>query len=241
MPFDPTSKDDKAQLYQALKAIAKLTYGDTVDFVIDRAIGQPVPHGDNWQRNYRRGEYNSTIAQITYRWIEKHHFVVAHEIAPDIFPNTAARQWRAILNERADDTRLKLVLVPSTLGVIQRDSQLKAVDQVIKHGQRFCFELDSDNDGYAIALKGHGDRWEMIPLGMDGKSAVGQLQKGINRLPQDLQGNIDPISEDSDEGISDFVIITAATNRIPVEISHLIKWANENECALNRRVVRLDR
>lgn len=117
MSFDAENKADKAQLYQALKAIAKLTYGDTVDLVIDRAMGQPIPHGDNWQCNYRRGEYDSTIAQITHRWVEKHHFKLAHEVAPDIFPNTPARQWRAILNERADETHLSLVLVPSTLGV----------------------------------------------------------------------------------------------------------------------------
>ncbi|MDO6591499.1 hypothetical protein DS901_09040 [Loktanella sp. D2R18] len=154
LSFDPENTDDKAQLYQALKAIAKLSYGDTVELLIDRAVGQPIPRGLGSTRNLRRGTYDSIVAQITHRWIEKHHFTLAHEVSPDIFPNTPARQWRKILDERTDEGRLSLVLVPSTLSVVQRESQLEKVKQVIKLGQRFCLELDSSNHGHAIGVGG---------------------------------------------------------------------------------------
>lgn len=236
MSFDPENKPDKAQLYQVLKSVAKLSYGDTVDLVIDRAVGQPVPHGTDWQRNYRSGAYDSVIAQITHRWVEKHHFALAHEVSPDIFPNTPERQWRKILDERADESRLRLVLVPSTFGVVQRESQLEKVKQVIKLGQRFCFELDSDSDGYAIALQGRGDHWNVIDLGVEGE-AVGAIKQGMNRLPQLPNDQIDPIWEESDEGVTDFVLVTAATNRMPTEVSNLIKWINETESQLHCETV----
>lgn len=240
MAFDPSTKADKAQLYQALKAIAKLSYDDTVDLVIDRAIGHAIPHGDNWQRNYRRGEYDATIAQIVHRWVEKHYFTVAHEVAADIFPNTPARQWRKILDKRTDDSRLNLVLVQSSLGVVQRESQFEAVKQVIKLGQRFCLELDSDIDGYAVALQGRGDQWNVIPLGLDGKQAVGAIKFGINRLPQLPNGQLDPIWEDSDEGITDFVVISAKADKIPLEIERQIKWVFDYDCAIYRSTIRFE-
>ena len=214
MPFDPTNKADKAQLYQVLKAIAKLGYGDTVDLLIDRAVGQPVPHGDNWQRNYRRGEYDSVIAQITHRWVETNHFTLAHEVAPDIFPNTPARQWRRVLDERADETKLRLMIVKPAFGIAKRKSQLGEVDQIIKWGQFFCLELDSEVEGYAVALQSQGEEWGVIPLGPNGKGTAGPIQQGVNYLPQDSEGNLDPLEEDSDEGLTDFVVITAKTDRI---------------------------
>lgn len=240
MPFDPASKDDKAQLYRVLKAIAKLSYGDTVDLLIDSAVGQPVPHGDNWQRNYRRGEYDSVIAQTTHRWVEKHHFTLAHEVSPDIFPNTPTRQWRKILDERATSDGFNLVLVPSTFGVVQRDSQLEKVEQIIKLGQRFCFELDSHIDGYAIALQGRGDQWDVIGLGHEGE-AVASVTVGRNRLPQLPNGQLDPISESSDEGITDFVMVVATNDQIPLETERLIPWVHNNGSNIYRRAVQLMR
>jgi len=192
MTFDPTSKDDKKQLYKVLKAVARLNYGDTIDLVIDRAIGQPIPHGPTWQRNYRRGEYDSVIAQITH-------------------------------------------------GIAKRKSQLDKVDQIIKWGQLFCLELDSETDCYAIAFQSRGDDWGVLSLGANGKDASGSIQKGINRLPQDNDGNLDPFEEDSDEGLTDFVVVTAKTDRIPMEIDRLIKWVNENECNIYRQTIRLTR
>jgi len=209
MTFDPTSKDDKKQLYKVLKAVARLNYGDTIDLVIDRAIGQPIPHGPTWQRNYRRGEYDSVIAQITHRWVEKHHFT--------------------------------LMLVRSSFGIAKRKSQLDKVDQIIKWGQLFCLELDSETDCYAIAFQSRGDDWGVLSLGANGKDASGSIQKGINRLPQDNDGNLDPFEEDSDEGLTDFVVVTAKTDRIPMEIDRLIKWVNENECNIYRQTIRLTR
>ena len=241
MTFDPTSKDDKKQLYKVLKAVARLNYGDTIDLVIDRAIGQPIPHGPTWQRNYRRGEYDSVIAQITHRWVEKHHFTHAHKVGPDIFPDTPARQWRKILDKRADETHLRLMLVRSSFGIAKRKSQLDKVDQIIKWGQLFCLELDSETDCYAIAFQSRGDDWGVLSLGANGKDASGSIQKGINRLPQDNDGNLDPFEEDSDEGLTDFVVVTAKTDRIPMEIDRLIKWVNENECNIYRQTIRLTR
>ena len=240
MSFDAENKEDKAQLYQVLKAVAKLAYGDTVELVIDRAVGQPIPRGLGATRNLRRGEYDSLVAQITHRWVEKFHFTLAHEVAPDLFPNTPVRQWRKILNERAGETGFNLVLVPSTFGALQRESEMEKAEQVIKLGQKFCLKLESNIDCHAIALQGRGDHWNVIGLG-DHKTASAVIQTGINHLPQLSNGQLDPLCENSDEGITDFVMITAATDRIPLEVERLIKWVNENECNIHLKVVKLER
>ncbi|WP_093996433.1 hypothetical protein [Octadecabacter ascidiaceicola] len=124
--------------------------------------------------------------------------------------------------------------------MVQRESQLEKVDQVIRFGQRFSLELNSSTDGHTIAFQGRGDQWNVVGLG-DHETASTSIRAGINRLPQMPNGQIDPIWEENDEGITDFVMITAATDRIPLEVERLIKWVNENECNVHRKVVRLER
>lgn len=237
MTFDPKSKSDKARLYPVLKALAGFDPRKTPEIIMDDAVGYPIPHGKDYTRNMRRGEINSTVAQIVHRWIEKHHFKLAHEISPEIFPDTPARRWRKILDDRATTESLSLLLVKSELGVVQRESQLERVQQVIKLGQRFCFELDSGAEGHALALQGRGDHWHVIEMGQDGDAVTG-IQYGMNRLPRLANGKLDLIWEDSDEGITDFVLITTVTNRIPLDIDRLIRWVAENGCNIHWATVR---
>ena len=237
MSFDPKNKDHKAQLYRALVAAAELSNARFDEF-LQIPFNPPWALAPNYRRNLQRGDYSAIRAQVLYEFLRDHHFTVAHRAAPDIFPYTPAMRWREILDHRATSDRLRLVFVPRSMGIVERESQLKPADTTIRLGQLFCFELDSETDGYAIALQGRGEQWHGIPLGPEGE-APGPIHPGTNRLPQRADGALDPFSENHHEGPHDFVLITAEDPTVPVSIDRLISWVHAHPCSLYRTHVQV--
>ncbi len=231
MTFDPKNKAHKAQLYPVLKALADLDPRKTPELIMDDAVGHPIARGQDYVRNMRRGEINSTFADLTYQWLLEHHFDLAHRISPEIFPETPEQRWQAILDERAITNRFRLVLVPREMGVVQRKSQLKPAGATLSLGQHFCFELDSEAEGYAIALQGVRGQWHNIPLGSDG-GVIAPLKRGMNQLPQMPDGTLDPLSETHDEGQHEFVLVTAPSSGIPTTVKTLIPLVSKADCDL---------
>lgn len=217
MSFDPKSKSDKAKLYPVLKALADLDPRKTPELIMDDAVGYPVARGQDYIRNMRRGEIAATYAALIHHWLLEHHFDLAHRLAPEIFPETPEQRWQAILDERARPDCFRLVLVPLTMGIVERESQLKPAEKTIRLGERFCFELDSETEGYAIAFQAVRGQWHNIPLGSNGEVSA-PIHSGQSRLPKNSDGKIDPLAENHDEGLHDFVLITAPTSDIPTSI-----------------------
>jgi hypothetical protein len=148
-----------------------------------------------------------------------HHFDLAHRLAPEIFPETPVQRWQAIKDERAISDRLRLVLVPLTMGIVERESQSKPADTTIRLGERFCFELESETEGHAIAFQAVRGQWHNVPLGSKGEVST-PSQSGQNRLPKRSDGQVDTLSENPDEGVHEFVLITAPTDDIPANIQN---------------------
>jgi hypothetical protein len=236
MSFDPKNKADKAKLFPVLKALADLDPRKTPELIMDDAVGYPVARGQDYVRNMRRGEIAATYAALIHQWLLEHHFDLAHRVAPEIFPETPEQRWQAIVNERAISERFRLVLVPQTMGIVERESQLKPADMTIRLGERFCFELESGTEGYAIALQGIRDVWHNIPLGLNGEGCA-PIQSGRNRLPKTSDGKLDPLTESHDEGLYEFVLITAKTDDIPTNIQSLNTWVGDRPNTLHRITV----
>lgn len=236
MPFDPKNKADKAKLYPVLKALADLDPRKTPELIMDDAVGYPVARGQDYVRNMRRGEIAATYAALIHQWLLEHHFDLAHRLAPEIFSETAEQRWQAIVNERAISDHFRLVLVPLTMGIVERESQLKPADTTIRLGERFCFELESETEGYAIALQGIRGVWHNIPLGLNGEVCA-PIQTGQNRLPKTSDGKLDPLTESHDEGLHKFVLITAPTDDIPTKIQSLNTWVEDSPNTLHRITV----
>lgn len=236
MSFDPKNKTDKAKLYPILKALADLDPRKTPELIMDDAVGHPVARGQDYVRNMRRGEIAATYAALIHQWLLEHHFDLAHRLAPEIFPETPEQRWQAIVNERAISGRFRLVLVPLTMGIVERESQLKPADTTIRLGERFCFELDSEIEGHAIAFQAVRGQWHNVPLGSNSEVSA-LIQSGQNRLPQKLDGKIDPLAENHDEGMHEFVLITATTGDIPTSIQSLNAWIAGNASTLHRLTV----
>lgn len=236
MSFDPKNKADKAKLYPVLKALAELDPRKTPELLMDDAVGYPVARGQDYIRNMRRGEIAATYAALIHQWLLEHHFGLANRLAPEIFPETPEQRWQAILDGRAKSECFRLVLVPTTMGIVERQSQLKPADTTIRLGERFCFELDSEIEGYAIALQGVRGQWHNIPLGPNGEASA-PIQSGQNRLPKKSDGKLDPLAEDHDEGMHEFVLINAPTDDIPTSIQNLITWVAGNASTVHRLTV----
>jgi len=182
MSFDPKNKADKAKLYPVLKALADLDSRKTPDLIMDDAVGYPVARGQDYVRNMRRGEIAATYAALIHQWLTEHHFELAHRLSPEIFPETPEQRWQAILDEHAKTDRFRLILVPVTMGIVERESQLNPADMTIRLGERFCFELECRQEGTAILFqKVHGN-WHNIEIGPDSAIAA-SLKEGLNLLP----------------------------------------------------------
>ena len=233
MSFDPKNKADKAKLYPVMKALADLDPRKTPELLMDDAVGYPVARGQDYVRNMRRGEIAATYAALIHQWLLEYHFDLAHRLAPEIFPETPEHRWQAILDERAISGRLRLVLVPLTMGIVERESQLKPADTTIRLGERFCFELDSETEGYAIAFQAVRGQWHNIPLGANGETNA-RIRSGQNRLPKRSDGQIDPLTENHDEGMHEFVLITAPIDDIPTSIQSLNTWVGDRSNTLHR-------
>lgn len=236
MSFDPKNKADKAKLYPVLKALADLDPRKTPELIMDDAVGYPVARGQDYVRNMRRGEIAATYATLIHQWLLAHHFDLAHRLAPEIFPETPEQRWEAIVNERAISDRFRLVLVPLTMGIVERESQLKPADTTIRLGERFCFELDSETEGYAIAFQAVRGQWHNIPLGPNGEVSA-PIQSGQNRLPKTQDDKLDPLMENDDEGLHKFVLVTAMADNMPIDIKNIIAWVADNPHDLHRVTV----
>ncbi|MGH1357106.1 MAG: hypothetical protein ACRBBS_18840 [Thalassovita sp.] len=240
MSFDPKNKTDKAKLYPVLKALADLDPRKTPELIMDDAVGYPVARGQDYVRNMRRGEIAATYAALIHQWLLEHHFDLSHRLAPEIFPETPAQRWQAIVNERAISDRFRLVLVPLTMGIVERESQLKPANTTIRLGERFCFELESETEGHAIAFQAVRGQWQNVPLGSNGKVST-PIQSGQNRLPKRSDGQVDPLTENHDEGMHQFVMITAQTDDIPTSIQSLNAWTTDNSNTLHRITVQFEK
>jgi hypothetical protein len=233
MSFDPKNKADKAKLYPVLKVLADLNPRKTPELLMDDAVGYPVARGQDYVRNMRRGEIAATYATLIHQWLLEHHFDLAHRLEPEIFRETPEQRWRAILDERAKTERFRLVLVPLSMGIVERESQLKTSDTTIRLGERFCFELDSETDGFVIAIQRVRGQWHNIPLGSNGEPNTG-IQSGQNQFPRTMDDSLDPLTENHDEGHHEFVLITAMTDDIPTDFQSLVAWVTDSECELHR-------
>lgn len=238
MSFDPKNKTDKAKLYPVLKALADLDHRKTPELLMDDAVGYPVARGQDYVRNMRRGEIAATYATLIHQWLIEKHFEFARRLAPEIFPETPEQRWQEILNERARTDSFRLVLVPQVMGILERESQLKQADTTIRLGERFCFELESEEEGFVIALQGVRGQWHNIPLGPNGEVSA-PIRAGVSHLPRLSGGQLDPLAENHDEGLHEFVLVVAPTKDMPVDIKGLIAWIAGNQCELHRVAVQV--
>lgn len=228
MTFDPKNKSDKRQLYNVLRALSDLDPDKTPELLFDEGVGKPVARGIDYMNNVRKGEFSSTFAALIHRWLLKNHFSVAHQFAPDIFPETAEMRWRAILDERAIKGHLKIAPVKHGMGIVQRASAIASADLTLKLGQFFCLDLTSNRPGYVVAIQGLSDNWQAIRIGED-RGFVAQVDEGENLIPRTPAGQLDPLAENEASGVYEFALVRHRHNQLII-----IRFAGKY-CPVSRR------
>lgn len=233
MSFNPKNRDHKKQLYRVLRALADITLGSSPLDFLDDAVGKPLVRGTDYLSNVRKGDFSSPIATLTHQWLEKNHFDLAHRIAPDVFPDTPEMRFRKLVNEHAVRGKLRVVPANDDLGIVERASKAQSADVTIKLGQPFYFELDSDEDGYVVMYQALRNQWHPVGLGPNDEPCI-PVRKGLNTFPHGASGQPDPIEENNDLGVHEFVAVVGKevfTATSPTQNRHM---SQEDDVELHR-------
>lgn len=212
------SKSERAALYRATRAVARAS-DQSVEEIIDQAIGRALTTGVDYQSNFRQGKIARTKAKLIHAWIAKHHIDVAHTIAPEIFPMPALSAWEQYLDEHAIHGKLRIARFDRSMGLVQRKASQPKPEEVLKLGEEFCFHLDSEINGYAVAFQEYEGTLHPLPLGQnDGLAAP--IETGEQLLPIGDNGHPERLSEASDLGHHRFVVVVAENVEIlPMDVN----------------------
>ena len=200
------SEDQRKQLYVATRAVADAV-STTVEEIMDAALGRKALMGADYMSTFRRGKIRKSYAKLIHGWVSENHIEIANNIAPDLFPLPHTDAWTQYLAEHAIHGRLRIARFGrNSMGLVQRKKDLPKPDEVLKLGEEFCFHLDSDMDGFAVAFQEYKGVMHPIPLGVNGELEA-QAQKGEQLLPVSANGQPERLSEEVDLGHHRFIVV----------------------------------
>ena len=201
------SKNERAALYRVTRAVARAS-DQSVERIMEQAIDRELAIGVDYLSNFRQGKIARAKAKLIYAWIAEHHIDTAHAIEPDMFPMPPLCIWERYLDEHAIRGKLRLVRIDKSRGIVQRADNIQPADQRLRLGEEFCFELESNTKGKAIAFQGYRGKWHPLPLGENGESST-DIIAGKQILPQNMDEQLIPLIEMEDTGLHRFVFVIA--------------------------------
>ena len=204
------TKEDRKALYGVCRAIAQVE-GIHVEVLLDQAFGKRQRYGVDYISNFRQGKIARSKAKLVYVWVLEHHLETAHSIAPDLFPDDYIDAFGEFLSSKAIRGQLRIIhgklRDTSIRRLVRRASELPAFDLSLKLGEKFCFVLESDVDGVAVALQGYKGKWHPIVLGRAGNELATDIFERMQLLPMDNKFQPIALVETEDAGFHDFVIV----------------------------------
>lgn len=211
------SEDERKRLYIATRAVTDAT-NTSIEAIMDKALGRKILMGTDYQSNFRRGKIRKAYAKLIYEYLAEHHVEIARKIAPDLFtlPHTTA--WEQLIETQGIDGRLHAVPITKRMGLTARRSNIRMPTTDLRLNQDYCFELDSDMDGHAVAFEGYQGQWHSLPLGADDRHPTAKIIQGRQFMPVDANDNPIALVETDDIGLHQFVIVLGADPDLPVEI-----------------------
>ncbi|WP_139163150.1 hypothetical protein [Epibacterium ulvae] len=215
MAFDPKNITHRKQLYPVLKALADQDPHKGPLDVLDDAMGHLLSRGTDYLSNMRKGQYATSIAARLHKWITEHHADLGRMFAAGLFPEAQSSAWDAFLERYATRGKLRLVkFKPSSLGLVERTRQTSKPDDTIKLGEKFCFQLECEDDRYVRAFQIYKGEWHPIPVGAN--EAMGTTITARQKLvPVLADGTPDPLVEQHDLGPHQFVVLASQSGDFP--------------------------
>lgn len=201
------TKSERSALYHVARAIADTT-NLSVEAIMEHAFGHKLMVGTDYLSNFRSGAIGRPKAKLIHAWIAEHHAETAYAVDPKLFPKLHTGAWNDYLAEHAIHGKLRIRRLDKTMGLVQRKSSQPKPEEVLKLGEEFCFHLDSEINGYAVAFQEYDGVMHPLPLGQN-DDLVATIEIGEQFLPLDNNGRPEKLSEAADLGHHRFVVVVA--------------------------------
>jgi hypothetical protein len=173
------TKVDRAALYHVARVIADTT-DLSVEAIMEQAFGHKLMVGTDYLSNFRSGAIGRPKAKLIHAWIAEHHAETAHVIDPRLFPKLHTDAWGDYLENYAITGKLSIARFDKSMGLVQRKRSQPTPDNILKFGEEFCFHLDSEIDGHAIAFQEYQGTLNPLPIGLHEKPAKAIQTGGIS-------------------------------------------------------------
>jgi hypothetical protein len=201
------TKADRAVLYQVARTIADTT-NLSVEAIMEQAFGHKLMVGTDYLSNFRSRAIGRPKAKLIHAWIAEHHAETAHAIDARLFPKRHTDAWADCIDAHAIYGKLSIARFDKSMGLVQRKRSQPKADEVLKLGEEFCFHLDSEIKGHAVAFQMYKGTMHPLPLGLDEELST-VIQREEQFLPLDENGNPDKLTEINDLGQHRFVVAVA--------------------------------
>ena len=201
------TKADRAALYHVARAVAD-TSNLSVEAIMEQAFGHKLMVGTDYLSNFRSGAIGRPKAKLIHAWIAEHHAETAHAVDPRLFPKTHTDAWGNYHENHAIHGRLSIARFDTSMELVQRKRNQPKPNETLKLGDEFCFHLDSDIAGHAVAFQIYKGVLHQFPLGQNDESTA-SISKGGQFLPLDDKGFPEKLTEANDLGLHQFVIAVA--------------------------------
>ena len=208
------TKADRTALYHVARAVADTT-NLSVEAIMEEAFGHKLMVGTDYLSNFRSGAIGRPKAKLIHAWIAEHHADTARAIDPKLFPKSHTSAWGDYLKEHAITGKLQIARFDKSMGLVQRKRMQTKPDEILKLGEEFCFHLDSEVMGHAVAFQLYQGTLHPMPLGLDGE-LMATIQRGKQFLPIDERGEPEKLVEMNDLGQHRLIVaVTEDRSKLP--------------------------
>lgn len=210
-----STNEERQKLYLVAKAIKDLMKIKEWNKFLNLVSTSIVPYSDAFGGLFSSGRISRKIAAEIYSWIAANHPQVGRRLARDIFPESLQTPWNAFIATHGQYGALATVN-PEAMGLTQRDGDLPEEADPIPFGRAYCFSLNCEIYGAAMALESHeGGEWHPIPLGASNLELAAHVNAGKILLPWNThQAKPLVLREYSDDGLRQFIILLADSKTI---------------------------
>lgn len=209
-------------LYRAFITVAEHN-GINADLMLDRALGEAQERGIDYASNFRAGKISKVRAKAIHLWLAQNYFEMAKATAPDLFPYRPVSAFQHFIDKEAIVGKLRVIKISKTLGLIERSDEKRKHVQTLRLSEKFCFEIDTEITGVALAFQCYQDVWHPLPIGADKKRLKADITAGTVFLPKAVDGKSIPLEENNDAGNHQFTIIVSENRNLPQSADELVK------------------
>lgn len=201
------TKVDRAALYRVARTVADTT-NMSVEAIMEKAFGHKLMVGTDYLSNFRSGAIGRPKAKLVHAWIAEHHAETAHAIDPRLFPKPHTNAWNDYLGKQALQGKLSIARFDTSMDLVQRKRSQPKPEEMLKLGEEFCFYLDNDIVGHAVAFQIYKGVLYQFPLGQNDELTTA-ISRGKRLLPLDNKGVPEKLTEANDLGLHQFIIAVA--------------------------------